>query len=92
MFGGQSQTSSTSFNAIHWLDRLPAVPLTDFVAYRRPLATRTGLAVSPPAATAAFTRQAEQDLVRFLECRARELVHKGRKIDCRHGSPLLDTA
>ena len=24
--------------------------------------------------TAAFTRQAEQDLVRFLECRARELV------------------
>jgi hypothetical protein len=27
-----------------------------------------------PEATAAFTRQAEQELVRFLECRARELV------------------
>jgi hypothetical protein len=65
---------ATCFNATLWLDRLPAVPLTDFVAYRRPLLTRTGLAVSPPAATATFTRQAEQDLVRFLGCRARELV------------------
>jgi hypothetical protein len=27
-----------------------------------------------PEATAAFTRQAERDLVRFLQCRARELV------------------
>ena len=61
------------FNASHWLDLLPAVPLTDFVAYRRPLATRPGLAASAEA-TAAFTRQAEQDLVRFLQCRARELV------------------
>jgi hypothetical protein len=69
---------ATCFNAICWLDRLPAVPLTDFVAYRRPLATRTGLAVSPPAATAAFTRQAEQDLVQFLGCRARELVSGGK--------------
>jgi gibberellin A4 carboxyl methyltransferase len=60
------------FNAIHWLDRLPAVPLTDDVVYRRPLATPTGLAASPEA-TAAFTRQAEQDLDRFLKCRAREL-------------------
>jgi hypothetical protein len=30
--------------------------------------------VSSPAVTAAFTRQAEQDLARLLECRARELV------------------
>jgi hypothetical protein len=64
---------ATCFNAIHWLDRLPAVPLTDGVAYRRPHPPRPGLAVSPEA-TAAFTRQAEQDLVRFLECRARELA------------------
>jgi gibberellin A4 carboxyl methyltransferase len=64
---------ATCFNAIHWLDRLPAVPLTDAVVYRRPHPHRPGLAVSPEA-TAAFTRQAEQDLVRFLECRARELV------------------
>jgi hypothetical protein len=69
---------ATCFNAICWLDRLPAVPLADFVAYRRPLPTRTGLAVSPPAATAAFTRQAEQDLVQFLGCRARELVPGGK--------------
>jgi gibberellin A4 carboxyl methyltransferase len=64
---------ATSFNAIHWLDRLPAVPLPHGVAYRRPHPPRPGLAVSPEA-TAAFARQAEQDLVRFLECRARELV------------------
>jgi hypothetical protein len=31
-----------------------------------------------PEATAAFTRQAEQDLVRFLECRAQELVPGGK--------------
>jgi hypothetical protein len=31
-----------------------------------------------PEATAAFTRQAEQDLVRFLECRARELAPGGK--------------
>jgi hypothetical protein len=62
------------FNALHWPDRPPAVSLTDSIGYRRPLPTRIGLAVSPPEATAAFTRQAEQDLVRLLECRARELV------------------
>ena len=64
---------ATIFNAIHWLDRLPAAPLPDFVAYRRPLAAQTAIAASEEV-TAAFTRQAEQDLVRFLERRARELV------------------
>jgi hypothetical protein len=64
---------ATCFNALHWLDRLPAVPLPDGVVYRRPHPPRPGLAVSPEA-TAAFTRQAEQDLVRFLQCRGRELV------------------
>jgi hypothetical protein len=68
---------ATSFNAIHWLDRLPAVPVTDDVVYRRPHPPRPGLAVSPEA-TAAFSRQAEQDLVRFLACRARELVPGGK--------------
>jgi hypothetical protein len=68
---------ATSFNAIQWLDRLPTVPLPDSVGYRRPHPARHGLAVSHEA-TAAFTRQAEQDLVRFLECRARELVPGGK--------------
>jgi hypothetical protein len=68
---------ATCFNALHWLDRLPDVPLPDAVGYRRPDPPRPGLAVSPEA-TAAFTRQAEQDLVRFLECRARELVPGGK--------------
>src|SRR5262245_56430469 len=64
---------ATCFNAIQWLDRLPAVPLTDCVAYRRPQPPRPGPAASPEAA-AAFARQAERELVRFLKFRARELV------------------
>jgi hypothetical protein len=68
---------ATSFNAIHWLDQLPAVPLRDGVAYRRPHPRRPGFAVSREA-TVAFSRQAESDLVRFLECRARELVPGGK--------------
>jgi hypothetical protein len=68
---------ATCFNALHWLDQLPAVPVPDFVAYRRPHPPRPGLAVSSEA-TAAFTRQAERDLVQFLGCRARELVPGGK--------------
>jgi cyclopropane-fatty-acyl-phospholipid synthase len=68
---------ATCFNAIHWLDRLPGVAMPDSVVYRRPHPPRQGLAVSPQV-TAAFTRQAEQDLLRFLECRARELVPGGK--------------
>ena len=68
---------ATSFNAIQWLDRLPAVPLPDAVLYRRPLPPRPGLAVSPQVSLA-FKRQADQDLERFLECRARELVPGGK--------------
>jgi hypothetical protein len=68
---------ATCFNSIQWLDRLPAVPLPDAVAYRRPQPHRPGPAVSPQA-TAAFQEQAEQDLVRFLEGRARELVPGGK--------------
>jgi hypothetical protein len=70
---------ATSFNALNWLDQLPAVAIPDFVAYRRPHPPRKGLAVSAEV-TAAFSRQAEQDLVRFLECRARELVPGGKLV------------
>ena len=68
---------ATCFNSIQWLDQLPPVPLPDAVAYRRPHPPRPGLSVSPKV-TSAFKRQAEQDLVRFLECRARELVPGGK--------------
>jgi hypothetical protein len=68
---------ATSFNSIVWLDRLPAAAVPDFVTYRRPHPPRPGLAV-PPEVTTAFRGQAEQDLVRFLECRARELVPGGK--------------
>jgi hypothetical protein len=68
---------ATCFNSIQWLDHLPPVPLPDGVAYRRPHPPRPGLSASPEV-TSAFMRQAEQDLVRFLECRAEELVPGGK--------------
>jgi len=68
---------ATSFNSILWLDTLPAVRVSEFVAYRRQLPSRKGPA-PPPEIADAFQRQAEQDLVRFLECRARELVPGGK--------------
>ncbi len=68
---------ATSFNAINWLDQLPGVPISDFVVYRRPQPPRSGLVVSAET-EAAFRGQAEQDLVRFLESRARELVTGGK--------------
>jgi hypothetical protein len=68
---------ATCFNSIQWLDRLPEVPLPDCVAYRRPHPPRPGVTASPEVA-AAFEAQAERDLIRFLECRARELVPGGK--------------
>jgi hypothetical protein len=68
---------ATSFNAIQWLDQLPAVPVPDHVAYLRSHLSRPGVAPSQEV-TAAFQRQAEHDLVRFLECRAAELVPGGK--------------
>jgi hypothetical protein len=68
---------ATSFNAIQWLDQLPTVRLPNSVVYRRPLPGRPDLSVSPKI-TSAFKRQAEQDLVRFLESRAQELVPGGK--------------
>ena len=68
---------ATCFISIQWLDQLPPVPLPDAVVYRRPHPPRPGLAVSPQAA-AAFRRQAHEDLICFLACRARELVPGGK--------------
>ncbi|HTU17119.1 MAG TPA: hypothetical protein VMG10_03590 [Gemmataceae bacterium] len=68
---------ATCFNALLWLDALPSVPVADFVVYRRPHPPRPGLHV-PPETADAFARQADRDLVRFLECRARELLPGGK--------------
>ncbi len=68
---------ATAFNALLWLDALPAVPVPDFVVYRRPHPPRPGLHV-PPETAAAFMGQAERDLSRFLECRAAELISGGK--------------
>jgi hypothetical protein len=66
-----------AFNALLWLDQLPAAPVPDSVVYRRPHPPRPGRQM-PPETVAAFTRQAERDLTRFLELRAREMVAGGK--------------
>lgn len=66
-----------AFNALLWLDALPAVTVPDFVVYRRPHPPRPGLHV-PPETAEAFGRQAERDLIRFLEWRAVELTPGGK--------------
>jgi hypothetical protein len=68
---------ATSFNAVLWLDQLPAVPVPDFVSYRRPQPARAGPPVSAEV-VAAFKQQAERDLVHFFEARARELAPGGK--------------
>jgi hypothetical protein len=66
-----------AFNALLWLDQLPAAPVPDSVVYRRPHPPRPGRQM-PPETITAFTRQAEQDLTRFLEVRAGEMVAGGK--------------
>jgi hypothetical protein len=78
---------ATSFNSIHWLDRLPDVSVPDFVAYRRPQPHRESRAASPEV-TNAFKRQADNDLVRFLDCRANELVPGGKLLLAAPGDSL----
>jgi gibberellin A4 carboxyl methyltransferase len=76
-----------AFNTVLWLDRLPDLPVTDFVVYRRPHPQRPELHV-PPELAAAFARQANRDLVRFLECRARELTPGGKLLIASPGDSL----
>jgi hypothetical protein len=57
---------ATSFNAVLWLDRLPDVPLSGYIVYRRPHPPRPGLNV-PPETTEAFSRRADEDWSRFLQ-------------------------
>lgn len=66
-----------SFNSVCWLDRLPSEPIPDFVIYPGAVSPRPDVRVSPEAVQA-FTAQAEQDLTRFLEYRAAEMVTGAR--------------
>lgn len=68
---------ATSFSAVLWLDHLPKVGIPDFICYRRPHPPKAGLSV-PDSVARAFKQQAEQDLMRFLEARARELRPGGK--------------
>lgn len=66
-----------AFNALLWLDHLPDAPVLDAVVYRRPHPPRSDRNM-PPETVVAFTQQAELDLTRFLEGRAREMAPGGK--------------
>ncbi len=74
-----------SFNAVLWLDRLPAEPLEDFVVYLGARPHRPDVRV-PPATAQAFAQQARGNLERFLRCRASELASGGRLLVAQPGS------
>lgn len=57
-----------SFLAVEWMDRLPDVPIPEFIGYME----------ASPAAQQAFALQANDDLTRFYESRARELAPGGK--------------
>jgi hypothetical protein len=66
-----------TFNAVVWLDRLPAEPFPEFIVYMGPRSHRADVRI-PAATVAAFSQQAANDLIRFLECRAAEIAPGGR--------------
>ncbi len=66
---------ATCFNAVLWMDRLPA-RVADHVVYRRPLG---GMTVSTDL-VAAFSGQAAADWAYFLQSRARDMVPGGKLI------------
>jgi len=68
---------ATAFNALLWLDHLPAAPVPDAIVYRRPHPPRPDRTM-PPETIDAFTRQADRDLTHFLQARAREMVPGGK--------------
>jgi hypothetical protein len=70
---------ATCFNSILWMDHPPAIVIPDYPLYRRPNPPRPGLTV-PAATEAAFAGQADREWVRFLECRAAELLTGGKLI------------
>jgi hypothetical protein len=57
-----------SFLAVEWMDKVPDVLVPNFIGYMR----------GSPAALQAFAEQADSDLTRFYDARARELAPGGR--------------
>ena len=68
---------ATACNALLWLDHLPNAPVPDAIVYRRSHPPRPDRAM-PPETIDAFTRQAEHDLITFLQRRADELRPGGK--------------
>jgi hypothetical protein len=68
---------ASTYNAIGFLDRRPAVPLPDYILPMGPKAPRPGVEVAPEARRA-YAEQARSDLHRFCRARAAELIPGGK--------------
>ncbi|HEX2691018.1 MAG TPA: hypothetical protein VHN14_30600 [Kofleriaceae bacterium] len=64
----KSVTLATTFISLQWMDRVPDVPIPEFIGYME----------ASPAAQQAFARQAQEDLTRFYSARATELASGGK--------------
>ena len=76
---------ATTFNAIGWLDRFPAVAIPDYILPMGPGRPRPRASVSPEARQAVAV-QAKADLLRFYAARAAELIPGGKLLVSSFGS------
>ena len=70
-------TVATTYNAIGFLNRRPAVPLLDYILPMGPGRPRPGVEITP-LARQAYSAQAREDLVGFYSARAAEMVPGGK--------------
>ena len=76
---------ASTFNAIGFLNQRPATPVPDYILPMGPGRPRPGVDVSPEARQA-YAAQARDDLVRFYEARAAEMITGGKLLVASFGS------
>lgn len=76
MLAPRSISIAMSFVAVQWMDRIPDVPVPEFIGYMK----------GSSAAREAYSRQADREMTRFLEARALEMVPGGKLLVVAPGS------
>lgn len=76
MLAPRSLSIAMSVVSVQWMDRVPDVPIPEFIGYLK----------ASSAAREAYARQADEEMTRFLEARALELVPGGKLLVVAPGS------
>lgn len=76
MLAPRSVSIAMSFSAVQWMDRIPDVPVPEFIGYMK----------GSPEARDTYSRQADREMTRFLEARAFELAPGGKLLVIMPGS------